>query len=178
MQIWWAGSSHADLDLHFFQTYLEVCSVERVNIHVYQCGTYTRKYNCLSTDCPWLDSCKAPNSTWKQKCMTYRCDVTSDAGHYQWNIQPVQYGKIPSDKTWIQNTNRYMLDLERYEFRIHNVFLNNILSAFIQLCWQTVVTYPCRLLYTELIRMYHYFSRLLCLKSHTIQILILHNVLL
>lgn len=49
-------------------------------------------FKVMKADCPWLDTCKAPNSTWDYNCMTYRCEMTTESGHYQWNVQPVQYG--------------------------------------------------------------------------------------
>lgn len=44
-------------------------------------------------DCPWQGTCKPVNSTWSHNCMTYRCDMNIQGGHYQWKIQPIEYGK-------------------------------------------------------------------------------------
>ncbi|XP_053402868.1 uncharacterized protein LOC123548623 [Mercenaria mercenaria] len=54
--------------------------------------TNTTAFKVIKADCPWLDSCKAPNTTWEYNCMTYRCDMNVNGGHYQWNVLPIKYG--------------------------------------------------------------------------------------
>ncbi|KAL4234548.1 hypothetical protein ACF0H5_006189 [Mactra antiquata] len=49
-------------------------------------------FKVIKADCPWLETCKASNSTWEHNCMMYQCDMSLVSGQYKWNVQPVGYG--------------------------------------------------------------------------------------
>ncbi|WAR01942.1 hypothetical protein MAR_008500 [Mya arenaria] len=78
-----------------------------------------------AAECPWLESCMPPNSTWELNCITYRCDIQIEADRHQWNVIPITYACewngscYEANQTWSDGCIDYQCDVSRAEREVN-----------------------------------------------------------